>query len=81
MNTLRLTDSQSKNINLLKGLSILFVVLIHADLRSIISVYMDVSVPVDIYGNLDKNTCGQRCPDVFLYQWLSFLFAKRHVCE
>ena len=49
MNTLRLTGSQSKNINLLKGLSILFVVFIHADMRSMISAYMDVPVSVGIY--------------------------------
>ncbi len=49
MNTLRLTDNQSKNINLLKGLSILLVVFIHADLRSMISSYMNVPVSVDIY--------------------------------
>ena len=46
---LTLTAQQSRNINLLKGLSIIFVVFIHADVRSMISQYMEVSPAINLY--------------------------------
>lgn len=47
--TIVLTERQSRNINLLKGLSIVLVVFIHADLRSMISKYMELTPAVDAY--------------------------------
>jgi len=46
---LTLTAQQSRNINILKGLSIIFVVFIHADVRSMISSYMEVSPAINLY--------------------------------
>lgn len=46
---IKLTQQQSSNINLLKGLSIVLVVIIHADVRSLISKYMSLSPAVDVY--------------------------------
>ena len=47
--TLVLTPQQSKNINLLKGLSIVLVVFIHADVRSYLARYMEVGAAMDVY--------------------------------
>lgn len=47
--TVDLTDLQSQNINLLKGLSIVLVVFIHADVRPMISKYMELTSTMNIY--------------------------------
>lgn len=47
--TIVLTERQSRNINLLKGLSIVLVIFIHADLRSMISKYMKLTPVIDAY--------------------------------
>lgn len=48
-NALVLSPQQSKNINLLKGLSIVLVVFIHADVRSQLSRYMEMGTTMDVY--------------------------------
>lgn len=76
--TLVLTPQQSKNINLLKGLSIVLVVFIHADVRSYLARYMEVGAAMDVYMetlNVDKNISRQCCADVLFCQWVPVLLA------
>jgi len=47
--TITLTEQQSRNINLLKGLSIVLVVFIHSDVRSMIINYMELTPAMNIY--------------------------------
>ena len=76
MNTVELTSQQSKNINLLKGLSIIFVVFIHADLRSMISAYMDLTMPVNVYMETLTRTLVDNAVPMFFFV-SGFLFFLR----
>lgn len=76
MNTVELTSQQSKNINLLKGLSIIFVVFIHADLRSMVSAYMDITMPVNVYMETLTRTLVDNAVPMFFFV-SGFLFFLR----
>lgn len=67
---------ESRNINLLKGLSIMFVIFIHADVRSMISSYMEVTSGVEIYMEIfTRILVGNAVPMFFFVS--GFLFFLR----
>lgn len=82
MQQLTLTPQQSKNINLLKGLSIIFVVFIHADVRSMISKYMDVSPAVNLYmETLTRILVDNAVPMFYFISGFLFFLRKDSYCN
>ena len=79
---LTLTSQQSKNINLLKGLSIIFVVFIHADVRSMISKYMAVSPVVNLYmETLTRILVDNAVPMFYFISGFLFFLRKDSYCN
>ena len=82
MQQLTLTPQQSRNINLLKGLSIIFVVFIHADVRSMISKYMDVSPAVNLYmETLTRILVDNAVPMFYFISGFLFFLRKDSYCN
>lgn len=79
---LTLTPQQSRNINLLKGLSIIFVVFIHADVRSMISKYMEVSPAVNLYmETLTRILVDNAVPMFYFISGFLFFLRKDTYCN